>query len=165
MFLWLALGLAGAYWWWKSAHRYPTIDPTADALTLLNFTPYTLRPALGPGGPQGRETYRYVLAPEGLPAAQVANALGNTVNLIRKHIPIPGPTTVTAFADLWAVQGLYAGPVRTITPSTLLQDEGIPALASNVDPARQLAAMLYAAALNPTTTGKLVLIPIAAKQA
>lgn len=158
MFLWIGLALVGGYYAWKYAHRYPEIPVNADIPTLFNFPPFMLE--------TGKETFSYHLAPEGLTNQQVLNAFGaQDAKIARGHIPIPGVSSVPAFADLWAIHSVYNGPSRTITPAIALQDGGVPAIASNVDSPRQLTALLYASAVNPTTLGKERLISIAAKQA
>ena len=158
-FLLVGLIFVGGLLWWKHATRYPEVPSKADAATLLNFPPFTLQ--------TGKETFSYHLAPQGLTPQQVMTALPGSVEatVTRSRIPIPGPTTIPAYADLWAVHSQYPGPNRTYTPSGALQDLGVPAIASNVDAPRQLAGLLYAAAVNPTTLGKETIIAIAAKQA
>lgn len=148
--------IGGGLLWWQSAHRYPEIPPNADALTLLNFPAYPLQP--------NKKTYRYLMGPEGLSMQSIINATGvEEARLVRKHIVLPGPTTVPAFADIWAVESVYTGPARVITPQALLEEQGVSPTVAQVEPARQLAGMLYASAFNPTTN-KLLLVPIAGKQ-
>lgn len=154
-FLLIGSVLVGGYLWWQS-QRYPEVPPNADALTLLNFPAYSLQP--------NKKTFRYLLGPEGLSMQAILNATGATeASIARKHIVLPGPTTVPAFADLWAVESVYTGPVRVVTPQALLEEAGINATVAQVEPARQLAGLLYASAFNPTVN-KLLLVPIAAKQ-
>lgn len=156
-FFLIGIALVGGLLWWHSATRYPEIPPNADALTLLNFPAYSLQP--------NKKTFRYLLGPEGLSMQAILNATGATdASIARKHIILPGPTTVPAFADLWAIESVYTGPVRVVTPQALLEEEGVNATVAQVEPARQLAGMLYASAFNPTVN-KLLLVPIAAKQA
>jgi hypothetical protein len=153
----LGLALVGGFLWWQSSHRYPEVPPTADALTLLNFPAYPLL--------SNKTTYSYFMGPEGLTAAQIIKATsGKEAALARKHIVLPGASIVPAFADLWAVETFYVGPAHTVTPQALLEAAGVPATVAQVEPARQLAALLYASTFNPTQD-KLLLIPIAGKQA
>jgi len=155
-----AVVLGIGYLWWQSSHQYPEVPPNADALTLLNFPAFMLR--------TGKKTFAYVMAPEGLSEMQAQTIGGDNfkitgANVTRKHIPLPGPSTVPAFADLWAIEFVYPGPDKVITPASLLQEQGIPEAATQVDPNRQLAGILYATSFNPTL-GKILFIPIAAKQ-
>lgn len=165
-FLWIGLALVGGYLWWWSAHRYPALPANADALMLLNFPAYRLQPNIPPFG---GTTYGYILVREGMSKQAIIQAVGGKdtdteASVARKHIVLPGSTTVPAFVDLWAVESKYTGTDRVVTPQGLLEEQGVPATAAQVEPARQLAALLYASAFNPTTQ-KLLLVPIAAKQA
>jgi len=153
----LLLGTAGVLVW-KAGHKYPEVSSSADVLTLLNFQPFSVV--------SGKETYGTYVAPEGLSAAQVVGALqASDATILRKHIPIPGPTTVPAYGDVWGVHGRYTGPSKTVTPGTVLAERNIPqsVIQSQSNPLL-LAGILYAAAFDPTTVGKLVLVPIGAKQ-
>lgn len=178
----LILGVASLIWIWAASNRYPKIRENADALTLLNFPPFLVQ--------AGKQTYAYFMTPEGLTEAQMRDSIAKTMkldypgtklSLHRRHIPLPGPTSilplagqtlvsagqVPAFADLWAVASYYTGRTGTISPDVALQMLGVPEPASHVDPARQLAGILYAAALAPNATKALAPAPailIAAKQ-
>ena len=128
-FFWIGLALVGGYLWWRSAHKYPEIPPNADALTLLNFPAYPLA--------SNKTTYRYLMGPEGLSAAQVLNSTPNGKEAVvaRKHIVLPGPTTVPAYADIWAVESIYPGPGVVVTPQGLLEQQGVPSTVAQVEPA------------------------------
>ena len=168
MNLLLILGVASLIWIWAASNRYPKIPENADALTLLNFPPFLAQ--------AGKQTYAYFMTPEGLTEAQMRDSIAKTMkldypgtklSLYRRHIPLPGPTSIPAFADLWAVASYYTGRTGTMTPDVALQMLGVPEPASHVDPARQLAGILYAAALAPNATKALAPAPailIAAKQ-
>lgn len=152
----------GGLLWWNRAHRFPEMPIQAGIPTLLNFTPYVLQP--------GKDTFTYGLAPEGLNAQQIINAFaGSAVEtpvIVRAHIPIPGPSTLPAFANLWEVHTRLKNTTTiTVSPSSELQEYGVPEAASNVNAPQQLAGLLYATALNPTTIGRELFISIAAKQA
>jgi len=146
------LGL-GAYFYFKSQHpAIPALaDIPVDAIQLLDFTPFVLR--------QGPLTVLYI-APKGFTPQIVAQQLTNTSRfnmmstpVLRKTVPIPGPTIVPAFADLWEVKGNYTGDTAgnaPVTPALLLKDvigdkPPVPGMPVN----RQLAAILYATAMLP----------------
>jgi len=172
-----ALGTAGGLLWWSKAvaaqkggnlwrSAFPGVahEFTANALELLDFKPFTLK--------MGKHTYGLYLSPAGLNDNDVQSVLATPagangpVTAVMRHrtnIPIPGPTVVPVNADLWMVESIYTGPDKTVSPDTVAA--AATGNAPLLIPAnKQLGAILYSAALSPTLPGRLMFIPIGAKQ-
>lgn len=151
----LALGVVAGWAFWKSAHKYPAFNPTADALTLLNFQPFTVQ--------QGQEVYLLLLTRENLTPAMITNKYkAADATPLRKHIPLPSPTTVPSFADLWGVHLRWVDPTQTFSPASVLKlyTNGV----GTGSPQRDLAALLAVSALSPSSADVLA-VPIAGKAA
>lgn len=140
----------------RSASRSLVVG-AGDALALLSFQPFTLA--------AGRPTTMTYLVPGGLSEAEVRAKLAADVGapdslaVARRGIPIPPPTGQgpAASADAWIASCRTCGPPAgspptTISPSWLLgrvyARRGLPPPVAGIDPARQLAAILYANALS-----------------
>ena len=142
----------------------PKLSFAEDALGLLNFPPFRLV--------QGKDAAMLVLIPANVGLGTVLANLAATgitskgkAVIVRQNVPIPGPTVVPTFANVWGVTGTYTGPTQTVNPDTLAQKTtraavGIPAN-------RQLAALLLLAAQSPVdlgAEGTAFWYPIAANQ-
>lgn len=190
----LLLGAGFAGWWFLrrsgNSALYPPLDENADAISLLNFPPYTLF--------DNRYTYGYFMSPSGFTEDQVKTALESAfgveagppapgrlvgkidaVTLRRRFIPLLGPMSDAppTFADVWAVQGYKDSeggnpnsPPTTVSPASVLQQNlrdaqiAIPTEVSSLAPNRALAALLYLAANDPLPARKFLFIPIGASQ-
>ena len=155
----------GAWFYFKGQHPATAVtNVPVDAIQLLAFTPFNLK--------SGPLTALYI-APKGLTPQMVTDLLQTGVNpkfsmmvppVLRKTVPIPGPSIVPASADLWEVKGNWTGgDAISVTPDFLLKQVikgGIPV--PGIPANRQLAAILYAAAMSPALTPDTPLWPIAA---
>jgi len=166
---WLLFGFAAiAGYLYATYDRYPAINKTGNAQDLLNFPPFQLQ--------QGKVNYIYYLTPAGQTADQLRNTLLQAgdftpqtlhhVSRRRTQIMIPGPTP--AYADLWAVDGLWTGQGGTTTANQALDivnrltgGQANPNSGA-LNPAQQLNFLLYTAAVTGNTR---VVIPIAARTA
>jgi hypothetical protein len=155
----------------------PAALANADALTLLNFPPFTLK--------AGESTTLVYLAPSGLSPQAAQTTIQNTVGpvdaveLTRRNVPLPTPPgspIQNVTADVWTMRCSKCGPPAgspdtVFTPafvvSQILRRRGLPVTAAvNVEPARQLAGILYANAMTGAGSGATTaeFIPIAARQ-
>ena len=163
--LFVALLGIGAWFYFKGQHPAAAVTSVpVDAIQLLAFTPFTLK--------SGPLTALYI-APKGLTPQMVSDLLKSGVNpkfsmmippVLRKNVPIPGPSIVQASADLWEVKGTWTGGDNIgVTPDFLLTQVikgGVPV--PGIPANRQLAAILYAAAMSPVLSPDTPLWPIAA---
>ena len=163
----------------------PSSLDNANALQLLNFTPFTLE--------SGKSTTLVYLAPSGLTAAQAQAAIVGTVGAIdeveltRRQVPIPAAIAGAPVlsADLWTMRCAKCGPPAgspptTFTPQFVLERiltrqaptrAGIPSpqspqLASPAAAAQALAGVLYTNAAAGAGAAQVPpeFIPIAGRQ-
>lgn len=173
---------------WRAAKAAPPIPALlpggpagqADALAMLAFPAFTLEP--------GRATTIAYLAPGGMTAptarASIERVIGpvDDVTLARRGVVVPPPAGPGAgpvvHADVWFASCASCGPqppspALVLTPrhvlEKILEKRGLPIYpaAGGVAPERQLAAILYAAALLPESDPgrRALLIPVAGAQA
>lgn len=123
----------------------PAGPPSYRVLELFEFSPFTLDPdrvytvkVLAPAG-FSEEYVQKVFKSQESDAGQVVRAEQNLV--------VPGPGK-NAFADLWHVRLQWKGPSREFSQLSALKTMNQAPIAG-MSPARQLAATLFSAAVQP----------------
>ena len=144
----VAGGLAGAYLYLSSRER---AERSGNALDILNFTPFPLRP--------GNETVE-VIARTGLTPEMVGQLTARQwqlnpralPTLVARGIAIPGVVTgvmVDQQADIWRVPAAYSGAPMIFTPQEALNK--FPGAAGTpIEPSRGLATLLFLSSISPS---------------